>query len=90
MLPAIFLDSAKIKTLSEGWSEYLWAYFLWCLHCHLSPEALVSHFPLGLAALFYICAHLLPKTVKESRPVIRRRKHPGIFHFGMNLGLLHL
>lgn len=27
MLPAIFLDSAKIKTLSEGWSEYLWAYF---------------------------------------------------------------
>lgn len=27
MLPAIYLDSAKIKTLLEGWSEYLWAFF---------------------------------------------------------------
>lgn len=28
MLRALFLDSVKIKTLSEGWSEYLWAFFV--------------------------------------------------------------
>lgn len=37
MLRALFLDSAKIKTLSEGWSEYLWAFFIVVPSVTVSP-----------------------------------------------------